>query len=1057
MGTQHHLWLSRLPALSELANANMCSSLAHLAVEVQLHSYLLDLDWLLAVCPALGRVPRVLVVHGDGVCEQASCLRSPEHRDRFILLEPPCPPGKGPCYHSKMILVRSERRLDLHVASANLVFSDFSAKSNAVWSRSFGRRKEPLPPLEGFEDDFLGYMTALHGLGSCAPASFVRHNPSDPAQKRPHSPVDASAWISEFQIDWIRQYDYSSAAGSRLISSVPPRNEKAGHSAADGSLHKWGQGRLKQLLTEVDETPSGAPLILQFSSMAISNNSLPWLRQMVSAFCPHEAKVPPIRLVFPTTAEVRDSLQGWASGHTLPCHDTRPVKAVLAELKAEERRTRPEYNACMCRWSGGGERARVVPHLKTFTRCADGDVGRGGGGGGGSHDSSVPWVVVGSHNLSKAAWGEIGNCGSGTGLLGMRSYELSVLVVSSQLAPETVFPLPHLPAAPYEHGDTCWQSAVRSNSVTDGLGAGIADNSGSVDHHGARPEAYAGLTTAQIMYGEHAAAQRLLKSWSAGRTGVTGSLTANSAAAVSSSAPPMSAPPAPAASASASAAWSGASSAASPAATDDGSGAPSGGAEGTMRLVTFSGVTGSLGIGLIKPKGGPCVVLGCVEPTSAAAGVPLGARVVSLNTIDLSLKPKAEVLEAIKAAHALGPFTLTFDTEDLTKVDASPPSGPSAPMPPAVPLPHAAPPATPTPSAAPAPPTTDPPPSGVCMVAGEPPAKKRRVNEHGSDVDSDEEDEAPPPAAAPLEIVQAPDCPCGAGPADILTSRTAKNPNRQFFRCPLKRPGAFRGGCDFFEWVDQQSTTPGGSGNGGAGAGAGGSGNGSGGSGRSGNCFKCGEPGHWARNCPQGGSRDKRRRPPPPTMGQLSDGDYDEIPRNDYAIVALVEEDDACKELLARCRQSCDALVHELCFQRDGTRHLTLYTLPSLLPWEARKVVFEYQPSLPLSLPISHFMPWQVVALGLDGQAEDQLLCALPALRMASHMQPATHAKFTPRGNFHISLYRKRGVQNETAQREFDKVRAACQGTPLGSVRVTRIALKVVGADYADEEARILA
>ena len=108
---------SHLPCRSHHCAVNRCyppprshslrpASPRLLRPQVQLHSYLLDLDWLLRECPALGRVPKVLVLHGDGFALGASCLRDPQHAGRFVLLEPPTPKGRG-CFHSKTIVARS--------------------------------------------------------------------------------------------------------------------------------------------------------------------------------------------------------------------------------------------------------------------------------------------------------------------------------------------------------------------------------------------------------------------------------------------------------------------------------------------------------------------------------------------------------------------------------------------------------------------------------------------------------------------------------------------------------------------------------------------------------------------------------------------------------------------------------------------------------------------------------------------------------------------------------------------------------------------------------------
>ena len=80
---------------------------------------------------------------------------------------------------------------------------------------------------------------------------------------------------------------------------------------------------------------------------------------------------------------LQGSLEGWAAGCSIPNSDSRQMTECLAELSS-----RPGWDARLCRWAGG-ERARAVPHMKTFTRA------------GGDEGTSAPWVVMGSHNFSK--------------------------------------------------------------------------------------------------------------------------------------------------------------------------------------------------------------------------------------------------------------------------------------------------------------------------------------------------------------------------------------------------------------------------------------------------------------------------------------------------------------------------------------------------------------------------------------------------------------------------------------------------------------------------------
>ena len=195
------------------------------ALEVHLHSYLLDLDFLVGACPALLKVPKVVVMHGDGRCRSARCLAAPAHRERFVVVEPPTPAGSS-CFHSKLILIRSDARLRLHVTSANLTCNDFANKTNAVWSGDFLRRGDASSPAAGtagdddLGTDLLDYLTAVYDIGSTPPADFTVHAQPDlapattPTGKRKVTPADARPWtlpVLEAMLSWPREVCYTDA------------------------------------------------------------------------------------------------------------------------------------------------------------------------------------------------------------------------------------------------------------------------------------------------------------------------------------------------------------------------------------------------------------------------------------------------------------------------------------------------------------------------------------------------------------------------------------------------------------------------------------------------------------------------------------------------------------------------------------------------------------------------------------------------------------------------------------------------------------------------------
>ena len=133
-----------------------------------------------------------------------------------------------------------------------------------------------------------------------------------------------------------------------------------------------------------------------------------------------------MQLVWPAMEEVRECNLGYLSGGAIP--------GMTEKIGA------PHVRRRLHRWRASGDprsgddangaeedpmaRSRVMPHVKTFARYRP-------------EDASVAWVILGSHNLSGAAWGRLEKNGAQVNIL---SYELSVLLEPNAVGPRVPTP-----------------------------------------------------------------------------------------------------------------------------------------------------------------------------------------------------------------------------------------------------------------------------------------------------------------------------------------------------------------------------------------------------------------------------------------------------------------------------------------------------------------------------------------------------------------------------------------------------------------------------------------
>lgn len=115
-----------------------------------------------------------------------------------------------------------------------------------------------------------------------------------------------------------------------------------------------------------------------------------------------------LRIIWPSSEDVRNSLEGWAAGCSIPC----PSKNM-----------KPFLRKFLYKWSAVevSGRGRAMPHIKCYFQP-------------GFENSSIDWFLLTSANLSSAAWGSFQKDDS---QLMIRSYEAGVLFLDSAVAQAT--------------------------------------------------------------------------------------------------------------------------------------------------------------------------------------------------------------------------------------------------------------------------------------------------------------------------------------------------------------------------------------------------------------------------------------------------------------------------------------------------------------------------------------------------------------------------------------------------------------------------------------------
>jgi len=256
-------------------------------------------------------------------------------------------------HHTKMSILKF-RNIGLRVAiySANLLDYDWRERTQVIWlSPLLPLLKEKSKTSSEFETDLVEYIDSY----SLAPLNSL---------------------LQSFE-----KYDFSSIK-ARFIGSSPGRRR---------DKEKWifGHLKLRKVLKKISNCAKNDKLVAQCSSIGSLRSRDSWLYNEFLASlmtCSDAASYytkdnDAFSLVYPTVEQIRCSKFGYSSGGSFP-------------YSAKTHESQKWIIYYMSKWEPDEKtgRSRVMPHSKIYQRVSDG---------------KVKWFLSGSHNLSKAAWGQV--------------------------------------------------------------------------------------------------------------------------------------------------------------------------------------------------------------------------------------------------------------------------------------------------------------------------------------------------------------------------------------------------------------------------------------------------------------------------------------------------------------------------------------------------------------------------------------------------------------------------------------------------------------------------
>jgi tyrosyl-DNA phosphodiesterase-1 len=307
-----------------------------------------------------------------------------------------------------LILFRHDDTAQVVIHTANMIYRDWANMTQALW-------KSPLLPVS-----------------SQATTPQIDPHEVHPIGSGERFKVDLLRYLSAYEkrlrglTAQLKDYDFSSIRAA-FIGSAPSRQKPA---AASPSVTSFGWLGLREVLSGIPvsrlEDNSRPHIITQTSSIATLGATPTWLSNFQSVLArsstikaaiseehrpsltkasslstkhesnPEKSLPPRYSVIFPTSEEIRTSLDGYASGGSIHW-----------KLQSAQQQKQLEYmHPTLCHWKHSSSdnlsrqeayRGPAAPHIKTYIRFSDEEY------------RSIDWGMVTSANLSKQAWGDVVN------------------------------------------------------------------------------------------------------------------------------------------------------------------------------------------------------------------------------------------------------------------------------------------------------------------------------------------------------------------------------------------------------------------------------------------------------------------------------------------------------------------------------------------------------------------------------------------------------------------------------------------------------------------------